>query len=263
LGRLDLAEHLLRSYQEAAGDSWPASLAHFYMAYRALVRAKVACLDAVGGNGEAAATAANLLSLAREHVHAGTVRLVLVGGLPGTGKSTLAMAASQATGWTLLRSDAVRQQLIPGGPPTPSTRDYGTGRYQREYVDAVYAELLRRCEPQLRRGHTVVLDASWARRSWREAARQVGVRTGAEMIELQCQVPPVVADRRMVGRARDAGDPSEATPAVAHAMASSFDPWPESTVVDTAAPVADVLRTVLEGIGYPARLLGALESGAR
>jgi aminoglycoside phosphotransferase family enzyme/predicted kinase len=263
LGRPDLARHLLRKYEEAAGDRWPTSLEHFYMAYRALVRAKVACLDAGGGDADAAepAAGATLLSLAREHLQAGAVRLLLVGGLPGTGKSTLATAASEATGWTLLRSDFVRKDLASEELATPSTGDYGTGLYQPEHVDTVYLELLRRAEPRLRRGHTVLLDATWAQRSWREAARNLAARTGSDLIELRCQIPQAVADRRLAGRARDAVDPSEATPAVAHAMANVFEDWPECTIVDTALPVTDALRTVLRHIGYPARLLIAPESG--
>lgn len=39
------------------------------------------------------------------------MRLVLVRGLPGSSKSTLAQALNPATGWTLLRSDMVRKEL--------------------------------------------------------------------------------------------------------------------------------------------------------
>jgi uncharacterized protein len=258
---LDLADHLLRSYQVAAGDVWPASLEHFYMAYRALVRAKVACLDGGGGDLESAVTAATLLSLAGDHLRAGTVRLVLVGGLPGTGKSTLATAASHATGWVLLRSDVVRKELAPVELSTSAVGDYGVGLYQPEHTDRVYSELLRRAEPLLRGGHSVLLDASWARRSWREAARQVATRTGSELIEVRCQAPPALADSRLVRRGRQEVDPSDATPAVAHTMATVFEDWPESAIVDTAGPVADALRRVLDSVGYPARLLGARASG--
>lgn len=47
LGRLDAAQQLLAAYRAAAEDDWPASLAHFYIAHRAAIRAKVACLRSV------------------------------------------------------------------------------------------------------------------------------------------------------------------------------------------------------------------------
>ncbi|HWS47034.1 MAG TPA: gluconate kinase, partial [Acidimicrobiia bacterium] len=83
LGRADLAEHFLGCYGGAAGDHWPRSLAHHYVARRALVRSKVAGLRA------RAEEAAQLLALTLDHLERGRVRLVLVGGPPATGKSTL------------------------------------------------------------------------------------------------------------------------------------------------------------------------------
>jgi predicted kinase len=65
---------------------------------------------------------------------------------------------------------------------------------------------------------------------------------------------------RLVERARDGVDPSDATPAVAHTMAPVFEYWPQSTTVDTATTVTDAVRTVLNGIGYPARLLVARDA---
>jgi len=62
----------------------------------------------------AAGEAASLLSLALRHLERGRVRLVLVGGLPGTGKTTLTAALADATGWSLLRSDEVRWDLGAG-----------------------------------------------------------------------------------------------------------------------------------------------------
>ena len=54
LGRADLAARFLDRYREAAADAWPPSLEHFYIAYRAHVRAKVAAMsgdDAARGSG--------------------------------------------------------------------------------------------------------------------------------------------------------------------------------------------------------------------
>ena len=88
LGRPDLAERFLAAYRAASGDTWPSSLAHHHIAYRAQVRAKVSAIRAEQGVPDSADKAQALLRLALAHLEAGRVRLVLVGGLPGTGKST-------------------------------------------------------------------------------------------------------------------------------------------------------------------------------
>lgn len=93
LGLPDLARRFTSWYAEYSGDPAPESLRHHYVAYRAFVRAKVACLRARAGDGQAAAEAWQLAGMTLGHLRAGAVSLVLVGGLPGTGKTTLAGAA--------------------------------------------------------------------------------------------------------------------------------------------------------------------------
>lgn len=90
LGRPDLGEFLIEEYRRLVGDPAPPALAHFFIAYRAVVRAKVDCIRTVQGDAEAATDARRHLELARKHLRAGTIRLILVGGGPGSGKTTLA-----------------------------------------------------------------------------------------------------------------------------------------------------------------------------
>jgi uncharacterized protein len=73
-------------------------LTHHYIAHRGHVRAKVACLRNEQGDVSAAGEAGALLSLARDHLERGQVRMVLVGGLPGTGKTPLRPGSPTPTG---------------------------------------------------------------------------------------------------------------------------------------------------------------------
>ena len=58
LGRRDLADHLLDRYRQLSGDSWPTSLGEFLdVAYRAVVRSKVACLSVAADGAPASAAA--------------------------------------------------------------------------------------------------------------------------------------------------------------------------------------------------------------
>src|SRR5207248_5092618 len=111
LGAPEAAATFLARYREFARESYPPSLAHHYIAARAHVRCKVACLRHRQGDDGGADAARGLLDLTARHLEAARVRLVLVGGLPGTGKSTVAAALADATGWVVLRSDEVRKDV--------------------------------------------------------------------------------------------------------------------------------------------------------
>jgi predicted kinase len=197
LGRPDLAERFLRAYREHADDTWPASLAHHHVAYRAQVRAKVGAVRAGQADPAAAPEARELLGLARRHLRAGAIRLVLIGGLPGTGKSTLAAGLADALGATVLRSDEVRKELAGLRPDQPAPAEFGEGLYRPAATAATYREILRRTVVALALGEIVVLDASWTAERWRADAREVAARTDAELAGLRCCAPPDLVARRI------------------------------------------------------------------
>jgi predicted kinase len=213
------------------------------VAYRAHVRSKVACLRHDQGDEDAAAEARRLLDLAHRHLEEAAVRLVLVGGLPGTGKSTLARGLAEARGWTMLRSDEVRKELagLPAAARTSSA--WGEGLYRPEMTAATYGELLRRASAALSEGESVVLDASWAGRHFREEATRAAGAVAADLVELRCVAPLDVAAARM--RSRAPTDPSDATLEVATRMAEDTDPWPSATPIDTSGTPQAALAVAL------------------
>ncbi|WP_101832168.1 bifunctional aminoglycoside phosphotransferase/ATP-binding protein, partial [Frankia canadensis] len=125
LGAAEEAADFLEAYREFSGEVHPRSLQHFYVAYRAFDQARAACLHGQG-DPDVAERARRLLAVAHRHLRAGRVRLVVVGGLPGTGKTTLASRLAEVgDGWVLLRSDIIRQELVgpdlpDSAPPTPA-----------------------------------------------------------------------------------------------------------------------------------------------
>jgi uncharacterized protein len=235
LDRPDLASRFLAAYQEASSDDWPESLAHHWIAYRAQVRAKVACLRASQSDDDTGQVD-RLLRLAARHLDAAIPRLVLVGGLPGTGKSTLAAALGETRIWSVLRSDVVRKQLAGLDPLTPAASAYGTGLYRAEATAETYAKLLGEARSLLSRGQNVVLDASWTRRCWREAAAELAANTGAVLVPLRCHTLSPIAASRLRTRAAEGGDPSDATEQIASAMALTADDWHDANIVNTTGP---------------------------
>ncbi len=146
-----------------------------------------------------------LLSLAVAHLEAAIPRLVLVGGLPGTGKSTIARRIGDAYRCPVLRSDVVRKLMADLDPQTPAPAPYASGLYRAEVSARTYAGLLEEAAQLLGRGHSVVVDASWSDRSWRQAALDLGDRSGSVVVQLRCQAPPQVAAHRIAARAARGG----------------------------------------------------------
>ena len=241
-GAPELAGRLLDWYAEFADDPAPMSLRHHYLAYRAFVRAKVTTIRHVQGDDAAGATAIDFADLALRHLRSGTVRLVLVGGLPGTGKSTLGSLLADDLGMVLLSSDRMRKELLGLSPADHRPTDYREGIYAPAYTERTYAGLLARAETLLAHGESVVIDASWTSATHRRRASELAERTHSELVSLRCCVSAEIAAARM--RARR-GAISDADPAIAASMAAHADDWPEASVVCTTGPRADSLKQAL------------------
>jgi predicted kinase len=67
-------------------------------------------------------------------------------------------------------------------------------------------------------------------------------------VELVCTLPRDQADDRIRQRAVTGRDLSEATPAVAAAMAGRFAAWPEAVAVSTLAPASATLDVAIEAL---------------
>jgi hypothetical protein len=248
LGGPQIGQRFLEAYQRASGEEHPPSLAHHYMAYRAQVRAKVACIRNEQGDLQALGEAAALLAIALRHLDAARIVLMLIGGLPGTGKSTLAAGLTVDRDWTVLRSDEVRKDLA--GIPRSAHDDTGfrQGLYTNAMTEATYGALLEGAGGLLRQGTSVVLDASWSSAEQRQAAGAVARDCAAELVALRCEAPLDLAITRLAGRARRGIDASDATPAVARSMAAAFDPWPEAATVDTSEGPEEALERAREAL---------------
>ena len=253
LGARDLAERFTGWYSQYSGDPAPTSLRHHYTAYRAFVRAKVTWLRSHQGDPRAGGEARELAALALQHLRAGAVTLVLIGGLPGTGKSALAGTLAGRLGCTVLGSDRIRKELagIPAEQKSPAP--YGAGIYDRCWTERTYQELLHRAAELLSRGESVIADASWISSGHRAAAQAMAGNAAADIVQLRCTAPAEVTACRMRSRT---GSASDADPVVAGKMAAAQTPWPDAVTIDTSSgnppgPVtgsADPVRRALNAI---------------
>lgn len=223
-----------RYYAEFSNEHHPSSLAHHYVAYRSHVRAKIAAIRHVQGAPGAAELARAHLHLSRRHLEKARRRLVLVGGSPGTGKTTVSRAISGRTGWIVISSDEIRKELSGLGRLEHDFAEPGEGIYSAEISAKTYDEAFRRAALLLRHGESVVLDASFADPANREAARDVALDTGADITAIECVLDMPTAAERIRRRLLTGEDPSDARPEILGALRARHARWPEAFAVDTS-----------------------------
>ena len=273
LGAENLAEALVDEYGAAGGDYGGPELLFFYAAYRAWVRAKVACLlagELPRGDERAVpvAEARRLARLARRLAWRarGPLVLVICGGA-ATGKTVLAQAICELTGLAHLSSDIVRKELAGLEPLERAPAELYTE------ADSVrtYSELGARAAGV---GGAVV-DATFRRRSHRAAFSEA---FGGAALFVECRAPRSVVEQRARSRETDPARVSDATAGIAAAQATEFEPLDEvpaarHLLMRTDRPLdqivldlemaLDRLRRAAPGVGYVPDGGGALAGDNR
>lgn len=242
LGRPDLADRFVHSYTRFAGWTPPPGLLHFYIAHRALVRSKVACWRVLEGETAAVSRARLHLDQCRRHLEAARPLAIAIGGAPRTGKSTLALALSDAVESVHLRSDEVRRDVAGRSFEATDRRDpLDRGRYSPPITAATYRTLAARAQSVLKAGYSVILDATFPDSSSRLQIEHAVRECGVAFVAIECRADPSII-RQRASRKKDREDLSEVTPALASVLQSRRDPWPAAHAVDTTVPAATLLR---------------------
>lgn len=244
----DAARALMAEYHEFTNEQHPPSLAHHYVAYRAHVRTKIACLRAEQGDHSNIDLARRYHALTVHHLERARLRVVMIGGAPGVGKTSLAQRVADHYQYVHLATDEIRHDVaqIPHGQHAFSRPDEGA--YAPAVVRATYDEQLREARTVLASGRGVVLDASWSSAAQRNEARAAVEAMGVDLVEIECELDPAIARERIARRLANPDDPSDATPALFDVMVARRDPWPRATAVETMPPLDEVVDTAISVI---------------
>jgi uncharacterized protein len=173
---------------------------------RALVTADLAHELALKNSMQARGQALDWFRASISYLKVTAPVLVCVGGLSGTGKSTLAAALAPelgaAPGALHVRSDIERKVLA----NVPETERLPPRSYSREAAFAVYTACFERAGRALAAGHTVVLDAVFAEEGERRSAAELARRHHAHFAGVWLEAPPEVLAARVSARHGDASD---------------------------------------------------------
>jgi aminoglycoside phosphotransferase family enzyme/predicted kinase len=212
--RRDLAERFCTAYFSTAGDHEGERLLPFFVAYRAMVRGKVkgmeACEAEVPPDDQARARAQArlswLLALGELDEPGNRPCLVLVAGLPGTGKTTLARGLAERAGFEVIRSDEVRKALAAEAGAHDSADEFEQGIYSPEWTERTYRTCLERAAASLFEGQRVLLDATFRSESWRRSFLELAVACGVPARLLHCRADPRLVRSRIATRRHDLSD---------------------------------------------------------
>ena len=227
-GQPEFAWRFLNAYLEQSGDYSGIGVLRYYLAYRAMVRAKVAVIRADQEDAAQAQHELNAcrsyLALARDCLARRRPALIITHGLPGCGKSSFAQLALERLGAIRIRSDVERKRLFGLAALADSSSQTGGGIYSEEATQRTYARLHELARALLAAGFPVIVDAAFLRHAEREQFRALAREMNAPFVIASLQADEAVLKERLAQRRSRADDASEADAAVLHVLKAAQEP---------------------------------------
>jgi aminoglycoside phosphotransferase family enzyme/predicted kinase len=253
-----LANIAFNAYLEQSGDRGGLAALPLFLACRAGVKAQTSAAGAraqtdPAKRGTLMAEAEACLALGETFLAPPPARLVAIGGLSGTGKSTvarrLAPLLGAAPGAVVLRSDVLRKRLA----GVESTTRLAPDAYTAESAKRVYDVLVAAARDVALGGQAVIIDAVFARPAERVAVAAAAREAGIPFTGLWLEAPAKVLEQRIAARR---GDASDATVAVLRRQLA-YDLGPMTWHrVDAAGEPEDVAARGAAAIGLPPSAFG-------
>lgn len=226
-GHHQLADVLIDAYRKSMKDPTFDAVLPFYECHRSLVRGKVRGFAWL--QHPRSAEGRRVKNISKRHFKLAVSlakqfarpRLVVVGGLIGTGKSTLADYLAKVLGATWLRTDEIRLREFANS--RRPNKVFGEGIYSSHISDLVYERLIQRTEALLREGKSVVSDGTFSKAIGRKALRQIAQKHGSSFHFFECVSPRALAMKRVKKRYQLKKDISEARPEHYDRLKSGFE----------------------------------------
>ncbi len=199
----------LNLYLQQSGDYDAVALLRYYFIYRALVRAKVEALRTVQQQDTSRAhiqPALDYIELANRWAHSHRAALILMHGLSGSGKSTIAAQLVERLGAIQLRSDIERKRIYGFDALESSASELDQGIYTPAATAATYGRLAELASQLLSADYTVIADATFLMQSQRRELLDLELDCDFRTVIVDCQAPESELRQRIVAREGDASE---------------------------------------------------------
>jgi aminoglycoside phosphotransferase family enzyme/predicted kinase len=228
--RPDLARRFLNTYLEFSGDYGGLLVLPYYMAYRAMVRAKVGFIRArqlepgSEGSGALPESCRRYLELARSCARPRAGFVAITHGFSGSGKTTLSQSLVELTGAIRIRSDIERKRMSGIALTHHVEPGIASGLYSTDVTDSTYLRLLDLAGTILESGHGVIVDATFLKRRHRDLFCAMATRARVPFSIVDFSVREEILRARIAARLRQGQDASDADLAVLEHQFSTHEP---------------------------------------
>lgn len=129
--------------------------------------------------------------------------LILVMGMIGTGKTSLAQRLAREMDMVLISSDPLRKELAGLEPFQRVEEEFQAGLYSPQMTEKVYSTMAEKAREYLEKGKGVVLDATFSEKRWRDMALAVAREGGIPCLLVVTTAPERVVKERLEKRQKE------------------------------------------------------------
>ncbi len=228
-GYPEFANRFINLYLQHIGDYNGLSVLNYYLVYRAIVRAKIAALR-ISQKHLSKAEEKKLQKEFKSYIELCScyilkldVALIITHGLSGSGKSTYTESLFESIGAIRIRSDVERKRLRGYEASEHTHSPINEGIYTEQSSLATYTRLVDLSKSILNSGYPVIVDACFLQRKQRDEFHMLASDLQKPFIILAFQATEEILKERIITRAKNKCDSSEANLEVLNFQLNNYE----------------------------------------
>lgn len=250
-GHNKFSTYFIGEISRMMNDEGISEVLDFYKCYRAFVRGKVETLKALATEvpenerETAQKNAESYFKLALKYALFGSKpAVIVVFGVIGTGKSSIAKVLSEELSFELISSDIVRKRISGISKYERKYEKYDTGIYSRDVTKKTYEEIFDQVEALTKNGKSVIIDASFSKTMWRKSVVELTERLEVPLYFIETRAPKNVIEQRLIAREIQEKTISDGRLEILDRFISDFEEPHEIRkedliIIDTSRPIVE------------------------